>query len=288
MTLDQIDRIVRQANPVPDLTALEPVAASVPVLNEQRRTDMQPNDRVVVEQGQEMPERKSPFIGIAAVVLAVIGALILFRPGVGEPVVATTTPVIEAPESAASAVEIAAAFAEAYGAFDVDGVAPYLAADARFLGLDGGGEALHLFDGDPGPGWRAREQWAEAQGFKLLLDSCDERTTWAYGTRVRCTWAFHGIRSDEMGLGPFRGSYFDLIVHEGKVISVGGYLYAHDFFQQVWEPFARWVTETHPDDVAAMYLEGAPPQQSLQQLTEESIALWEQHSREYVEVVKQG
>ena len=58
MTLDQIDQMVRQANPVPDLTVLEPVDASVLMLDQQRRTEMQTHDRVEVDQVPRGPETK--------------------------------------------------------------------------------------------------------------------------------------------------------------------------------------------------------------------------------------
>lgn len=65
MTHDQIDRMVRQANPVPELTTLDPVDASVLVLDQQRRTVMQTNDRVTVDQERESPKR-GLLIGVAA------------------------------------------------------------------------------------------------------------------------------------------------------------------------------------------------------------------------------
>lgn len=45
MTHDQVDRMVRKANPLPDPSALGPVDA--PVLTTERRTDIQTDDRVV-------------------------------------------------------------------------------------------------------------------------------------------------------------------------------------------------------------------------------------------------
>jgi hypothetical protein len=49
----------------------------------------------------------------------------------------------------------------------------------------------------------------------------------------------------------------------------------------MWEPFAGWVSKAHPEDAAVMYTDGT---YSLARLTEESIRLWDQRSREYVKV----
>lgn len=260
MTLDQIDRMVRQANPVPDLTALEPVDASVPVL-QQRRTEMQTHDRVKVEDAADKP-RRGLLIGFAAAAVVAIGALILIQQR-------QSAPVADEPTTT-SAVEIATAFVEAYAAFDTDKAGSYVAADADLSRFAGGSD------------WRLQNRLLEAHGFKLLLDSCD-LLTGPSTTSVRCAFDYHGIRSDEIGLGPFSGSWFDISLQGEEVISALLHWGTEEFAPQVWEPFADWVAQTYPNDVSVMYT-GAS--QSDSRLTEESIALWEQRSREYVEVVK--
>ena len=57
------------------------------------------------------------------------------------------------------------------------------------------------------------------------------------------------------------------------------------FSPQVWEPFADWVSTTHPDDAAVMYQDATL---SSVRLTEKSIRLWEQRTREYVKEVNQA
>jgi len=256
MTLDQIDQMVRKANPVPDLKVLEPVDASVLVLDQQRRTEMQTHDRVVVDQGKEKAGR-GLLIGIAAVAAIVVGVLVLFQPFDDAPV-------------AGQPAEIATAFVEAYGAFDMARAASYLAADADLSRLEAGVEDWHL-------GIR----WLEATGFKVLLDSCEEEIGSPPGT-VRCLFAFHAIRSDEIGLGPFGDSRFDFRILDGEIVSASMIWNIEEFGPQVWEPLAVWVAETYPDDVTIMYT-GSP--QTMQRFTDEAVALWEQRSREYVDVV---
>jgi hypothetical protein len=46
----------------------------------------------------------------------------------------------------------------------------------------------------------------------------------------------------------------------------------------MWEPFAQWVAENHPDDVLVLYADSS---QSLEMRTEESIPLWEQRIQEW-------
>ena len=77
MTHDQIDRMVRRANPLPDLNALEPV--DVPVLTTplERRLEMQTDDRVVVEGGGPSG-RRGLLVGIATAALILVAGLVLF------------------------------------------------------------------------------------------------------------------------------------------------------------------------------------------------------------------
>lgn len=264
MTLDQIDRMVRQANPVPDLTALEPVDASVPVL-QQRRTEMQTHDRVKVEDAAEKP-RRGLLIGFAAAAVVAIGALILIQ-------TRDAAPVANEPP-AGTAAEVATAYLEAYAAFDIDRALSYLATDAQ-LPWPGDEEGVRLY---------ARLQ--EGSGFKYILDPpCEERGSGLGGTLLRCNYDFHGLRSDEIGLGPFTGSYFLIRVLDGEIISVSGSIETNDFGAQMWDPFREWVAETHPDDVLIMYTNAS---QTEERVTEESVALWELRTKEYVAAVKRS
>jgi hypothetical protein len=176
-------------------------------------------------------------------------------------------------DQAATPVETATAFVEAYGALDVDTAVSYLAEDAD----------VQLFNAEP-QGLPLAFSWDEATGFKVILDSCQETRTGPAGATVRCDYDYHAIRSEEIGLGPYGGSWLDLTVVDGKITSAFDHLEfsSNGFSSEMWDPFATWVAETHPDDVVIMY--GDLSQSSLE-LTDESVALWEQRSREYVEEV---
>ena len=54
MTLDQIELMVRQANPVPDVSMLEHVDAPV-LLDQHRRMDMETMDRTTAEEQPSKP-----------------------------------------------------------------------------------------------------------------------------------------------------------------------------------------------------------------------------------------
>jgi dipeptidyl aminopeptidase/acylaminoacyl peptidase len=86
MSLDQIDRMVRQANPVPDLTVLEGVAVSDLPSDLQAKTELQSLDQLDIDlrlNDQQNDRRQTGrrrwriIIAAAAVVLIVVGALVL-------------------------------------------------------------------------------------------------------------------------------------------------------------------------------------------------------------------
>jgi hypothetical protein len=119
----------------------------------------------------------------------------------------------------------------------------------------------------------------EAQGYQHTITSC-EATTSATDTTVVCAYDFHAIRSDEIGRGPFSGGDFTITVRDGEIVRAERYWEIGEFSPQMWEPFAEWVSSTYPDDFDVMYVDGG----NNFRLTEESIRLWGQRSREYVSV----
>jgi hypothetical protein len=142
---------------------------------------------------------------------------------------------------------------------------------------------LSGYDVDGTREFRSLMRFWEATGFKHILDSCVKTSSYALGTVVRCTYDFHGIRSDEIGMGPYTGSYDEITVRDGQIVRVRSHLKIAKFSPQMWEPFAEWVSTNYPADVAVMYKSGF----SDYRLTEESIRLWEQHTKEYVKEVGQ-
>lgn len=96
----------------------------------------------------------------------------------------------------------------------------------------------------------------------------------------------YGLRADEIGFGPYRGSYFLLTVgDDGHITRAVQYWETEKFSGQMWEPFADWVSRNYPEDAAVMYQDET---RSAARPTQESIRLWERHTRGYVKHVKQN
>jgi hypothetical protein len=174
----------------------------------------------------------------------------------------------EAP-AASQAEVVATDFLEAFGAFDVERARTYMADDATVESMTGRDDLGLLIS------------YLESTGYEQILDSCEEVTDTAAG-RVHCPFAFHALRSREIGRGPFAGSSFDLVVHDGKITRASQIWEIEKFSPQMWEPFAGWVTTAHPKDAAVMYTDES---HTNVRLTEESIPLWDARTREYVEKV---
>jgi hypothetical protein len=213
----------------------------------------------------------------AAIGVAALALILVTRSGDD----ATTQEPAEAPTTTQE--EVATSFVEAYGAFNVERAISYLADDADISNMTG---SVGVAEGAEGPPDELRLLLSllEAHGYKQMLNRshpCEDRGSSAAGTTFRCPFDFHAIRSNEIGLRPFRGSHFDLTVRDGEIVEASTTWGIEKFSPQMWEPFARWVSTAYPEDAAVMYTDGS---HEGVRLTEESIRLWEQRSREYVEV----
>jgi hypothetical protein len=210
-------------------------------------------------------------------ILLAAAAFVMVALGVVAPVAAAATDTPAGQPTAS--VKVARRFLDAYGAFETNQALKYLTKDALAEGVG------HVGAWGTRARFRGDIALARAQGIKQLVTGCEQLARSPRGTDVRCDFDLHAIRSDEIGLGPFPGNYWDLTVRDGKITSAAVVwdFMANGFSKQMWEPFARWVSTTHPGDVAVMYPEGtfgAPG------LSDASIRLWDERSREYVAVVK--
>jgi hypothetical protein len=222
----------------------------------------------------DRPDRRL-VIGVAAVMLFLLGACDGGEdaPAADQPSVATGAP--EEPANA-TAEEIATGFLEAFGAFDVDRATGYLADDAVISALLIGTESVQGAEEE----LRLNLSMLEAQGYEQRLGSCEETGALVSGTGVRCPFDFHLFGSDEIGLGPYAGSYFDVTVLDGEVVRGSVTYEIEEFSPEMWEPFAEWVSTTYPDDAAVMYEDGSYTGVSI---SDASIGLWGRHVPEYVE-----
>jgi hypothetical protein len=175
-----------------------------------------------------------------------------------------------------AAEEVATNFLQAFGAFEADQASSYLAEDADITGLMGS-----LGSGVEGTLKQLLAQ-LEGMSYKQMPNPCDELGSSASGTDLRCTFDFHLFRSDEIGRGPFSGSSFFITVLDGEIVRADLSFETEEFSPQMWEPFADWVSKTHPEDVTLMYEDES---QGGVLLSKESSRLWERYTREYVEEV---
>ena len=223
--------------------------------------------RTEVDRESARPNRRL-LLGAAAVALLVIGAVLVYQSR-------------DDGATGQSPVEVATSFVEAVGASDAEQAISYLGDDADISNLIGSVGALGV-EGTLGE-FRLLLSLFEAQGYKQMLDSCkDLGSSAAFGTNLRCTFDYHNFRSDEIGRGPFSGSSYSLTVRDGEIIQARMDFGIEEFSTQMWEPFASWVSKAYPEDAAVMYTDET---HSGVRLTEESIGLWERHTRGYVEEV---
>lgn len=219
------------------------------------------------EQGRAMPRL---LMGVAAALFVLAACDGQEAPATDRPPATTT--------SEANAESIASGFIEAFGAFDVDGAIGYLAEDADITAILIGTASVE----GPEEELRLNLSMLQAQAYEQRVDPCEETGTSISGTRVRCPFDFHLFGSDEIGRGPYGGSYFDLTVRDGEIVRGSVSYEIERFSPEMWEPFAEWVSTTHPDDTAVMYTDGT---YSGVRISEESIRLWERHVQGYVTAV---
>lgn len=170
-----------------------------------------------------------------------------------------------------SAIRVARDFVDAFASFDRERAASYLADDAE----------LHIWPTRVGEdAWRIGNRWLEAVGGQVILNSCQLTGTSALGTLVECAFDWHALHSAELGYEPNPGGLFMFTVDDDMIVWARQSGASDVFDLQVWQPFADWVLETHPEAAPAMYADW--PNQGYESLTPRSIELWGELSREWV------
>jgi hypothetical protein len=240
-------------------------------------------DRQYDHRRKQERKRKVGALAVAAVIVIVATVAIVrnLDAGVGKDGTPADQPSTVNPATA-TPQEVATSFVQAYGAFDADRAIAYVADDADILSLVTSVGNANGVEGTS-DGLRLHLSLLEAVGYEQLRDSCEEAGNSASDSFVRCTFDFHFLRSDEIGRGPFHGSYFDLTVRDGEIVRASVYWEIEAFSPQMWEPFASWVSSTHPEDAAVMYRDETYTEA---RLTKDSIQLWERNSRQYVNAVE--
>ena len=182
-------------------------------------------------------------------------------------------------------VAVARNFVDAVGRYDADGAVSYLTEDAVVQG-----STIAYTGSDAAEQLRLTLAHFRAAGYNQTINDCARIGNSASGVDVSCTFDLEGIRSDEIGVGPYTDNVWRLTVRDGKIVSAQQELpySSNGFATQVWAPFAAWVSIHHPDDVLTMYInEDDRSAIGTQRFTEDSNRLWELRSAEYVAAVNQ-
>ena len=260
ITEEQAIRLLSETNPVPNASTLD-VNGTFPTARlaefDGRSKELSKGE----SESRRVPMSRPVIVGaVGAVAVVVIGGLFLWQARERSPVADQQTP-----------VETAEAFLEAYyGSFDVDQAFTYLGADPEAVGLSTAGA----------PNYQLMARFFQATGSQLVDLQCEEKSASPDQAVVRCTWSTHDFFSDQMGRGPFGPNADELTIVDGKIVSIvdGTDEGPNEFSNQIWEPFADWIEENHPDDRAVMY----DPFPYGWRITEESIPVWVQRLQEYV------
>jgi hypothetical protein len=169
-------------------------------------------------------------------------------------------------------------FLAAYGAYDAKGALKYLA-----------DEGIATGSGITGASWGTPQEFrlevamAKAQQQQHDVTGCQQQGESSDGVAVQCAFDHHEFGSDKVGLGPYTGNYWDLVVRNGKItsaVSTRAYI-TNGSSAERWEPFQRWVTSAYPEDASVMYSDAFG-------ITKEAVRLWERHVREFAAAEKAG
>ena len=266
MRFDDIDLMVRRANPVPDPSTLEPIGSDDAVREDRRRMVMQIQELSDTGEITRLRrDRRGPTAAVVAAAAAlVVVALVAVSAWSGDDGDDPTATASRAP------AEVAESFMAAIAAGDAERVAT-LVTDRALVG-SGGLDGLD-----------AELRWREAVGYDVLPEPCEATVETAFRTIFRCPYSYNSIHSDELGFAPFEGSHYRVVVGDDARIS--SYQDELDFDRnrfsaEVYEPFIAWMEANNPEDIAAMHVDGEVGNHAI---TDESIALWERRTREYVE-----
>ena len=131
-------------------------------------------------------------------------------------------------------------------------------------------------------GFRLNVAMNEAQRIEQMLTGCEESGDSAAATTVRCTFDMHAYHSDEIGLGPYTDNYWDFVVRDGKITSaVPDLCVPHERLL-----CRRCGSRSRRGSRAPIRKTCRPCTRGWAPLfSEESIRLWEERTKEWVETV---
>lgn len=272
---ERVKTLFAQANPIPDadLFDLDEIGGTAYLATLEARSSEV--TQLETKHAEDDTKRRPAgvWVAAAATVIVILGLGIVL-------ITQDQQDVALSPEERSLAT--ASGFLEALWAYDVEDATSYLADDADLSALGWGGED-----------WQFILRLQEAQKYQRQIGTCALTSSSSVRRTVECTYTFHALGSDELGLGPYTGSWIEVVVLDGEVREAGEgshFEFTRAFSLEMWEPFGTWIADTYPDDIAVMYVndfQTAPTKTShigLERLSEESIALWAERVTEYIAI----
>lgn len=246
-TEDQVVALFAMANPVPSLDLLDPVEPVDVGRIAQQHERSGAMTELKSEAKREAAGRKPWLVPVLAVtVIAVMAlAIVLTRDG-----------------GVASPEAVANAYMEARENLDAEAAQALFAPDATVNdeGYDLS-EMPALFD------------WYRALNWNWTRGECAEASSGERGILVQCSNEFESDWTRTLEHAPISAD-IQILVSEGAITSLTSGLDVE--FGGVWDAFFLWIEENHPDDIDQMYGSAGPL------LDDDSIALWDQHTEEFV------
>jgi hypothetical protein len=181
---------------------------------------------------------------------------------------APTQPATTAPDPGQEAIGLAQRFVASRDAWDREAVRSLLADGAVIDGATWSSEE------------DVRIELEHVTGWRFLQPECTA-TVIGPPAEVTCTYSLENSWSRALGVGPFTGFRFEFVIADGQIQQVSSKEDANEFSPQVWEVFLAFVEDTYPEDAAVMY-ELTPGGCACPRLTPESLALWAQHTFDFV------
>lgn len=267
MNTQQIDRIVREANPIPDLDVLDPPnlrdleeafdEGDLKMVKTRQHTESK-NEEV------RYGSRRQKYV-MAIAVAAAIALVVLVESGVGSVRTATEEPIGTAEpnvplETEAQALALATGFVE-----------------ARSRGLDGLYEMLSYLDGRAEVGWGIGSgpgtldetlEWEEAFQLSYSPEECvvSSPANSVGEVGIRCTVTQHSAvaevyRPSRLGFGPqsesgngLEPAVVDFVVRGDLITKIT--FDSGNFMKAAWHPFRTYIIQKHRADVGRYFTSG--------------------------------
>jgi hypothetical protein len=246
---DRVAAMFARANPVPSLDLLDAIPVEVGHLESRSER----NSMTEVRTAEPGESRRTPRLLLvpalaAVVVVGLVVAAFLNR----QTSVAADTP----------AEAVAVAYLDALARNDVEELHELVAPTSD---VDWNDQSLI-------------QEWRRAAGIVITRMDCTQRPeSGPDGALVDCPWTYDSDWHRALGLEPSSMMQVFLI-KDGKILEESETNIDDANATLVWDSFRSWVEFNHGADVATMY----DDESGGAHLTQQSIALWEQYTDEYV------